>query len=97
MTADSGDGIASSLHDRLQAVEDELRTPWTLLTAALDELAGTIVDVDGRAAIELARRTALRLQQVAEAFFAGTTVPDAPASGSAVTGDAPKPVPACGC
>ena len=90
MTADSGDGIASSLHDRLQAVEDELRTPWTLLTAALDELAGTIVDVDGRAAIELARRTALRLQQVAEAFFAGTTVPDAPASGSAVTGDAPE-------
>jgi len=53
----------------LQALKTSFGTPWTLLTAALDELAGTIVDVDGRAAIELARRTALRLQQVAEAFL----------------------------
>jgi CheY-like chemotaxis protein/anti-sigma regulatory factor (Ser/Thr protein kinase) len=70
----------------LHAVEDELRTPWTLLTAALDELAGTIVDVDGRAAIELARRTALRVQRVAEAFLAGTAIPDAAATAAAVPG-----------
>ncbi len=53
-------------------IEDELRTPWTLLSAALEELAGTIADVDGRAAIELARRSAARVQQVAEAFLAGS-------------------------
>ena len=77
MTADSGEGSGSSFHDQLHAIEDELRTPWTLLTAALDELAGTIVDVNGRAAIELARRNALRVQAVAEAFLAGAAIPDA--------------------
>jgi hypothetical protein len=39
------------------------------LSAALEELAGTIADVDGRAAIELARQSAARVQQVAEAFL----------------------------
>ena len=88
MTADSGEGTGPSIHDRLHAVEDELCTPWTLLTAALDELAGTIVDVDGRAAIELARRTALRVQQVAEAFLAGNAIPDAPGGDATAPGQA---------
>jgi CheY-like chemotaxis protein/anti-sigma regulatory factor (Ser/Thr protein kinase) len=81
MPADPGEGLEPSLRDRLYALEDELRTPWTLLTAALDELAGTIVDVDGRAAIELARRTALRVEQVAKAFLAGADVPVAQDAG----------------
>jgi CheY-like chemotaxis protein/anti-sigma regulatory factor (Ser/Thr protein kinase) len=88
MTAEPDEDTGSSLHDRLQAVEDELRTPWTLLTAALEELAGSIVDVDGRAAIELARRSALRMQLVAEAFFAGTDIPDAPRGSARTTGHA---------
>ena len=78
MTADSFD-------DRLRAIEDELRTPWTLLTAALDDLGGTVVDVDGRAAIELARRSVVRMQAVAEAFFAGRAVPDATPGEAAAT------------
>jgi hypothetical protein len=69
MTADSGEGTGASSSDRLRVIEDELRTPWTLLSAALEELAGTIADVDGRAAIELARQSAARVQQVAEAFL----------------------------
>jgi CheY-like chemotaxis protein/anti-sigma regulatory factor (Ser/Thr protein kinase) len=76
MTADPGEGSGFSLNDQLHAIEDELRTPWTLLTAALDDLAGTIVDVNGRAAVELARRNALRIRAVAEAFLAGTAIPD---------------------
>ncbi len=86
MTADSGAGTEPSFPERLAAVEDELRTPWTLLTAALDELAGTIVDVDGRAAIELARRTAARIEHVVEAFLAGTAIPDAAAESAAAHG-----------
>jgi CheY-like chemotaxis protein/anti-sigma regulatory factor (Ser/Thr protein kinase) len=77
MTADFGAESNASFDDRRRAIEDELRTPWTLLTVALEELAGTIVDVDGRAAIEMARRSALRVQQVAEAFLAGDPLPDA--------------------
>ena len=88
MTADSSQGNASS-DDRLRTIEDELRTPWTLLTAALEELAGSIVDVDGRAAIERARRSAARMQQVAEAFFAGSALPDAAGAGEAVPGTPP--------
>lgn len=86
MSADSGEGSGSSLNDQLHAIEDELRTPWTLLTAALDDLAGTIVDVNGRATIELARRNALRIRAVAEAFLAGTAIPDA-ADGRSVSAD----------
>src|ERR1700685_4413090 len=77
MTADSGAESNAWFDDRRRAIEDELRTPWTLLTVALEELAGTIVDVDGRAAIEMARRSALRVQHVAEAFLAGDALPDA--------------------
>jgi CheY-like chemotaxis protein/anti-sigma regulatory factor (Ser/Thr protein kinase) len=91
MTADSGEGTERSFDDRLRAIEDELRTPWTLLTAALEELAGTIVDVDGRAAIERARRSAFRMQQVAEAFFAGSALPDAAAGDASLPGRPPKP------
>jgi CheY-like chemotaxis protein/anti-sigma regulatory factor (Ser/Thr protein kinase) len=75
MTADSDQGMSHD--DRLRSIEDELRTPWTLLTAALEELAGTIVDVDGRAAIERARRSAARIQQVTETFLAGNALPAA--------------------
>jgi CheY-like chemotaxis protein/anti-sigma regulatory factor (Ser/Thr protein kinase) len=82
MTADSGDGTNTSSGDRLRVIEDELRTPWTLLTAALEELAGTIADVNGRAAIELARRSAARVEQVAQAFLAGGALPFAPAAAS---------------
>lgn len=91
MTADSSQGNAS-FDDRLGTIEDELRTPWTLLTAALEELAGSIVDVDGRAAIERARRSAARIQQVAEAFFAGNAVPAATGAGEAVPGTPADPV-----
>lgn len=80
MTADSGEGTGVLSGERLSVIEDELRTPWTLLSAALEELAGTVADVNGRAAIELARRSAARLQQVAEAFLAGGVVPRAPAA-----------------
>jgi CheY-like chemotaxis protein/anti-sigma regulatory factor (Ser/Thr protein kinase) len=86
MTADPGpsrnadEPVDASLSQRLRAVEDELRTPWTLLTAAIDELAHSIVDVEGRRAIELARRTSQRLQAVAEAFFNGTPVAEAAAA-----------------
>jgi CheY-like chemotaxis protein/anti-sigma regulatory factor (Ser/Thr protein kinase) len=79
MTADSGEDTGVLSSERIRVIEDELRTPWTLLSAALEDLAGTIADVDGRAAIELARRSAARLQQVAEAFLAGSAVPRAPA------------------
>jgi CheY-like chemotaxis protein/anti-sigma regulatory factor (Ser/Thr protein kinase) len=85
MTADSSQGNVS-FDDRLRTIEDELRTPWTLLTASLEELAGSIVDVDGRAAIERARRSAARMQQVAEAFFTGSAVPAASAGGEALRG-----------
>jgi len=61
----------AALLERLHALEDELRTPWTLLTAALDELAHTIVDVEGRQAIELARRMTQQIVAVSEAFFTG--------------------------
>jgi CheY-like chemotaxis protein/anti-sigma regulatory factor (Ser/Thr protein kinase) len=80
------------MEDRLRSIEDELRTPWTLLTAALEELAGTIVDVDGRAAIERARRSAARIQQIGEAFLAGSALPAADANAppvSATLVDAP--------
>jgi CheY-like chemotaxis protein/anti-sigma regulatory factor (Ser/Thr protein kinase) len=79
MTADSGEG-ANTSGDRFRVIEDELRTPWTLLTAALEELAGSIADVNGRAAIELARRSAARVEQVAQAFLAGSALPVAPAA-----------------
>ena len=88
MPADSDQGNAP-FDDRLRTIEDELRTPWTLLTDALEELAGSIVDVDGRAAIERARRSAARMQQVAEAFFAGSALPEAAGAGAAVAGTSP--------
>ena len=75
MTADSGEGTESSLRARLESVEDELRTPWTLLTAALEDLAGRITDVDGRSAVEPARRSARRIADVGAAFIAGGDLP----------------------
>ncbi len=66
--------VAPTLAERLRDIEDELRTPWTLLTAALEELAHSIVDVEGRRAVELARRTSQRLLTVTEAFLAGKPV-----------------------
>jgi CheY-like chemotaxis protein/anti-sigma regulatory factor (Ser/Thr protein kinase) len=77
MSADPGPSRAVgapadvSMSDRLHAVEDELRSPWTLLTAAIEELAHSIADVEGRRAIEIARRTTHQLHAIAEAFFAG--------------------------
>ena len=64
-----------SLIDRLRAAENELRTPWMLLTNALDELAHSIVDVEGRRAIELARRTTLHLRAIGEALLTGSALP----------------------
>jgi CheY-like chemotaxis protein len=80
MTADSGEGTNVSSGERLRVIEDELRSPWTVLTAALEELAGTVADVNGRAAIELARRSAARVEQIAQAFLAGSALPAAPAA-----------------
>jgi CheY-like chemotaxis protein/anti-sigma regulatory factor (Ser/Thr protein kinase) len=73
---DSGAPADPSFSAQLHALEDELRTPWTLLTAALDELAHTIVDIEGRRTIELARRTARQLRSIGEALLTGTPLPD---------------------
>jgi CheY-like chemotaxis protein/anti-sigma regulatory factor (Ser/Thr protein kinase) len=78
---DSREPVDVAFFERLRAVEDELRTPWTLLSAALEDLTGTIVDVDGRRAVELARRSAARLRVVADAFLAGSALPDADRAG----------------
>ena len=77
MPRSSGEPVEPSFIDRLHAIEDELRTPWTLLTNALDELAHSIVDVEGRRAIELARRTAVHLHAIGESLFTGSPLPEA--------------------
>jgi CheY-like chemotaxis protein/anti-sigma regulatory factor (Ser/Thr protein kinase) len=71
----SADPVEPSLSDRLRTIEDELRTPWTLLTNALDELAHSIVDVEGRRAIDLARRTTRHLYAIGEALVNGNALP----------------------